>query len=102
MNDAHWSPVLRILGIANIFVALQATVPDIFGYVSSLTRDNPHVEVPKGGSTLDGTERSRLIRDLKVQLADVEDDKEVGYVALKSLRKDGGGVVRLRRDRVYA
>ncbi|KAF2832103.1 hypothetical protein CC86DRAFT_377328 [Ophiobolus disseminans] len=95
------SGTLLLLGIVNVFVAFQTTVPDIFGYVSSLTRDNPHIQIPEGGSTLDGTQRSRLIRGLKVQLADLQEGEEVGHVALKSLGGNGAKVARLQRGRMY-
>lgn len=45
--------------------------PDIFGFVSSLTRDNPHFPVPPGGSTLDGLDRTRALRDMKVRIGDI-------------------------------
>lgn len=95
------SGILLLLDIANIFVALHTSVPDILGYVSSLTRDNPYVEIPRGGSTLQGTERARLIRDLKVQLTDVQEGKEVGYIALKSLGTRTTRTVRLQTDRMF-
>jgi hypothetical protein len=96
------SGVLLLLGITSIFVTLQTSAPDILGYVSSLTRDNPHIRMPSGGSTLDGTERARLIRDLKVQIADLQEGKEVGYIALKSLETDATRTFRLRKDRVFS
>lgn len=95
------SGVLLLLGIANVVVVLQTTAPDILGYVSSLTRDNPHVEIPKGGTTLYGKDRARLVRDIKIQLADVKEGGEVGYIALKSSGGGAAGAGRLRSDRLY-
>lgn len=77
------STVLLALGIISIVVTLRLSVPDIFGFVSSLTRDNPYIHLPDGGSSLDGEERARLLKDLKVQLGDVREEDKVGYIALR-------------------
>ncbi|ENI00779.1 hypothetical protein COCC4DRAFT_44167 [Bipolaris maydis ATCC 48331] len=58
------SGTLFIVGLVNIAVALQTSVPGIFGFVSSLTRNNPYVHLPNGGSTLDGTERARRVKSM--------------------------------------
>jgi hypothetical protein len=58
---AFWSTRLR-----------QKTVaPDVFGYVSSMTRDNPHIPLPEGGTTLSGVERTRAMRNVRVKIADL-------------------------------
>jgi hypothetical protein len=98
------SGTLLFLGIANVVVAFQISVPDIFGYVLSLTRENLYVDVPEGGTMLSGTDRTRLIKDLKVQLADVRHGDGVGYITLKSLEGDiaiGKGL-RMRKDKLYS
>jgi hypothetical protein len=96
------SSILLLLGIANIVVTLQTSVPDIFGYVSSLTRENPYVEIPGGGTMLDGTERMRLIKDLKVQLVDIRQGEDVGYIALKSLERGAAtSAGRIQKNRLY-
>jgi hypothetical protein len=96
-----YSGILLVLGIANIVVVLQTSVPDILGYVLSLTRENPYVKIPTGGSVLDGTEWARLIRDLEVQFADLQEGEEVGYIALESLESDAPTASRLRKNRAY-
>jgi hypothetical protein len=51
---------------------------------------------------LDGTERMRLIKDLKVQLVDIRQGEDVGYIALKSLER--GAVTsagRIQKNRLY-
>ncbi|KAL4770044.1 hypothetical protein BDW60DRAFT_209445 [Aspergillus nidulans var. acristatus] len=57
---------------------------DILGYVSSLTRNNPYVPVPDGGSTLSGFERARLLRDMEVQILNVDERKDTGHIAFVS------------------
>ena len=81
-------------------------VPDILGYASSLTRDGVYVALPRGGSTLDGLERARLLRNRLVRFGDVRgggvaDDREngesVGYLAFADLQ----GTERADRGRKY-
>jgi len=47
------SGTLFILRLSNIYVALHTSNPDIFGVVSSMTRNNAYVELPEGGSMLE-------------------------------------------------
>jgi len=71
---------------AGVGAFLNRTVsgPDILGYVSSLTRDSPYVEVPEGGGFMDSTDLARCLKDLKVQIRDVRPDDEVGYLAFST------------------
>ncbi|OAP65480.1 hypothetical protein AYL99_01452 [Fonsecaea erecta] len=74
--------VLFGAAIAAFWLRKNTIAPDIFGYVSSLTRDNPHINLPDGGTTLGGLERARLLRNVKVRIADVSRDGQVGHVGL--------------------
>lgn len=69
---------LCLLGAAifSFWLRRNTIAPDIFGFVSSLTRDNPHFPVPVGGSTLDGISRTRAFRNVKVKLGDIGADAE--------------------------
>lgn len=62
---------LLAAAIFSFWLRKNTLAPDIFGFVSSLTRDNPHFPVPVGGSTLDGISRTRAFRNVKVKLGDV-------------------------------
>ena len=84
--DAGWvaslavcSSVLLLLGLFSFALSLRVTAPDIFNHVSSLTRDNPFIKVPDGGSALDGSDRARLLSKLPVQLGDADSAGETGY-----------------------
>jgi hypothetical protein len=71
-----------ILTLASIFLILSSclgiwlsyciSTPDILGYVSSLTIESPYIPIrgvpPGSGSALDGLERSKRLREMKVQL----------------------------------
>jgi hypothetical protein len=97
------SITLLLLGIANMVAAFYVSVPDIFGYVSSLTRENPYVDVPDSGTMRDDADRTRTLRDLRVQLADVRVGDEAGYIGLISLVKGSGSDEGLysRKGRLY-
>ncbi|KAI8716727.1 hypothetical protein NCS52_00967000 [Fusarium sp. LHS14.1] len=77
--------ILMVLAICGL--ALQAFIrgPDVLGYASTLTRDNPNVPVPPGGSYLDGPDRARQLKHLRLQLADVRPQGATGYVAVRSI-----------------
>lgn len=94
--------VLLILGILNVVVSFLTIAPDLFYYASSLARENPYADTPDGGTALDGSERSRLLRALRVQIADASPEHEVGYVVLKSVGDDEGFQTRrLKENRMY-
>ncbi|KAI4667381.1 uncharacterized protein J4E79_002067 [Alternaria viburni] len=96
------STVLLLLGILNIAIYLTTLAPDYFTYISAFTRDNPYVKVPEGGSGLDGSERSRLLRKMKVQIADAKPESDVGYVVLKSVEDEAEFASgQLRKGRLY-
>lgn len=81
--------ILQLCAIAGFYLKYKATTPDLLGYVSSLTRDNPFTLVPEGGNTLDGPERARLLRNLKVQIGDVKWEEEKGHIAFKTVESAG-------------
>ncbi|KAF2873962.1 hypothetical protein BDV95DRAFT_604181 [Massariosphaeria phaeospora] len=96
------SGVLLLLGIVSLLLSFRITAHDIFDYVSSFTRDNPYIDAPAGGSHLDGAERARLLKGLKVQLGDVDAGAEVGYIALRSVRgEEECAEGRIKRGRMY-
>lgn len=70
----------------SIWVQYQLTTPDILGYVSASTIDNPYILLdeaePGSSSTLDGLRRARLLGKMKVQIRDVHPQDEVGNFAL--------------------
>lgn len=64
--------ILLLGAIASVWLRIRTVCPDVFGYVSSMTRDNPHIPVPKGGSTMSGTERARAMKNVRVKIGEVE------------------------------
>lgn len=94
--------VLLLLGVVNVVVSFWTIAPDLFYYASSLARENPYTNIPDGGTALDGGERSRLLRNLKVQIADVSPEQEVGYIVVKSAESNEDfSTGRLKKGRAY-
>ena len=61
------------------------TAPDILGFVSSLTRDNPHFEdaslpILPGESIMSGPDRARALLNMREQIVDLHPEKEVGHI----------------------
>lgn len=94
--------LLVLCCFVNIWLVYRLNTPDIFGYISTLTFDNPHFPIPGveagSGSTLDGLERTRLLRDVKVRIGEVRKGEEFGKLALA---KAGEGVEGVKRRRKY-
>jgi hypothetical protein len=84
-----------------LWLRKHTLAPDIFGYVSSLTRDNAHLHSPDGGSTMSGLERARALKHVKVRIADVGDENGVGKVGLRYAGPDNIQMAHLTRDRHY-
>lgn len=63
--------VLLVAASVAVWLRKRTLAPDIFGYVSSLTRENPMIDLPAGGSTLSGLDRARMMKGIKVKIADI-------------------------------
>lgn len=90
VSSHSWATILLIASLLLFICAIYGTIlkyqtvaPDVLGYVSSLTRDNPYVPLPGGGTALDGLERARLLKNMKVRLQDVTPGDPQGHIALR-------------------
>ncbi|KAK5089360.1 hypothetical protein LTR70_007093 [Exophiala xenobiotica] len=80
------SVILLLCALASLALRIFTIAPDILGFVSSLTRDSPYFEsLSPGGSLLDGEQRARKLRSLKVQIVDREKQEQA----------------RIRKNRLY-
>ncbi|CAH0045403.1 unnamed protein product [Clonostachys solani] len=77
--------LLQLLAVLGLMLRFLVKGPDILGFASSMTRDNPYVNLPEGGSGLDGPDRARLLRGTRIQLADVRPEQEIGYITLRAV-----------------
>jgi len=100
-----WAAVFTFATCAMLFSACggvyfsrNTVVPDYLGYVSSLAKESPYVRMPNGGANLDGMDRARLMKDLRVRLGNVDEGRgQVGRLAFA--RMEETGVV--RKDSFY-
>lgn len=93
--------ILLIAASAAVWLRKRTLAPDIFGYVSSLTRDNPMIDLPAGGSTLNGIDRARMMRGVKVKIADVGGDDGLGRVGLAMKNSSSDNVAELKKGKQY-
>jgi hypothetical protein len=68
--------VMLIAAIAGVIFSRKTIVPDYLGYVSSLAKESPYVRMPDVGVNMDGMDKARLVKDVKVRLGDVADAEE--------------------------
>lgn len=100
--DIISNTVLLAAGIFAFWLRKNTLAPDIFGFVSSLTRDNPHLHLPEGGSTLSGIERSRALKMVRVKIGDVGEGGGVGRVGFTQADGNGGDEAKdLEKGRTY-
>ena len=81
-----------------VYFSRNTVVPDYLGYVSSLAKESPYVRMPNGGANLDGMDRARLMKDLRVRLGNVDEGRgQVGRLAFARLEETGV----VRKDSFY-
>jgi hypothetical protein len=68
--------VMFIAALVSIYCAFNTTIPDILSYCSTFTRDSRFFAYAKGGSTLDGLVRAKILQDVEVRLGEVADQSE--------------------------
>lgn len=82
--------ILLTASIFSFWLRKNTLAPDIFGYVSSLTRDNPYIPVTEGGSTLSGIDRAKHMEKVKIKIGDVGPSSEEAKVGIVYVHDDIG------------
>ena len=95
------SSMLLLFRVYSAIVKYKIRGPQVLGFVSTMTRDNPYINLPPGGCTLDGLERTRLLKNMEIKLRDVAPHHEVGHIALSDA-KVSFEFERLAFGRLYA
>jgi hypothetical protein len=89
--------------IASLALVVQLRGPKLAWDLSTAVRYNPHVAGSDCASYLDDDERSRVMSQTRVVLGDIAPGREVGHVAVSSLRTgEKVGERRLKIGRFYA
>jgi hypothetical protein len=105
------SAVLLLCATASLVLRMLIVAPDILGFASSLTRDSPYftsdfIPILQGGSIMNGPERARALRRVRIQIVDIRPEDETGHVALVPIdyydsTKGTTMVGKVHRDRFY-
>lgn len=74
------SVVLIMLGAVGSAISHLCHAPDMIGYVSSFTYNNPYMQVPTGGAYLSAMDRACLLRDMTVKIGDAVSEDDVGHI----------------------
>lgn len=99
------SMVLLLAGAIPPIVRAWARAPAFTLLVSTLLRDTPYFDAPEAGSTLDSTQRSRLLKQRAVRLGDVMPKEPVGHLAIGAWSGGEEGEqwpARVQKGRLYA
>ncbi|CAN9250543.1 unnamed protein product [Alternaria sp. RS040] len=91
------SLIILMTGGVAVILKRKTLGPEMFGFVTSMTYENPWLNIPQGGTMLDAMERARLLKDVEVHVADVHGNDNVGHIALAA----GVPMRRLERERLY-
>jgi hypothetical protein len=91
------STITLVTGGVALVLKRRTLGPELFGFVTSMTYENPWVKVPDGGTMLDAMERARLLKDVEVCVADVRGNDNVGHIAFAA----GVPLRKLERGRLY-
>jgi hypothetical protein len=77
------SSALLAIGVASMLLERRTLVPDMFGYVASMTYNNRYFSLPCESSSgvPDAMSRTRLLWDLTVVISDVSGGRNVGHIA---------------------
>ncbi len=71
-----------LAGAASLVLQLRCTLaPDMLRFAASMTYTNPYFSTPPGGTALEGMARTRLLRDVRVRIGDINGSGDVGAVA---------------------
>jgi hypothetical protein len=85
---------MLVAALSSAWWGLRTTIPDVLGYCSSLTRDSRHLNL-RGGGTLDGMERARLLKDYQIRLGAIScegggiDELALGTINMTAKPKRG-------------
>ncbi|CBX94473.1 hypothetical protein LEMA_P119640.1 [Plenodomus lingam JN3] len=86
-----------VTGSVAILLKRKTLGPEMFGFVASLTYENPWAKIPKGGTMLDAMERARLLKDVEFHVGDVRGEDSIGHIAFAA----GVPLRKLERGRLY-
>jgi hypothetical protein len=95
--------IMLLCSILSIVIKVQLKIPDVLGYVSSLTRDSLYTILPvtHSASTLEGKKRAFLLKDYWIRFEDVQSNEEIGRLAIQTDKALAPETLPLSESRMY-
>jgi hypothetical protein len=109
VRNQAWLAVLVIASTLLLLISIVGTCtkwmtisPDVLGYVSSLTRDNPLTPEFGFSSAMDGLECTKAFGGLRIKLEDVNSQDQYGHVAVSTVNcSQSERDTKLQKGRLY-
>jgi hypothetical protein len=83
--------IMLVGAITGVYFSRRTIVPDYLGFVSSLAKESPYIRMPDVGVNMDGMDKARLVKDVKVRLGDISENggggDDVGRLAFARLEE---------------
>jgi hypothetical protein len=76
------SLVMLAAAIIGTILNHKSSAPESLGFCSEMIKDNPNIPGSHVGSAMSGFARTKLFRNLKLKLVDIESENERGYLAI--------------------
>jgi hypothetical protein len=83
--------VMLLAAIVSVYYSRKTIVPDYLGFVSSLAKESPFIRMPDAGVNMDGMDKARMVKEMKVRLGDVSDvengESQIGRLAFARMEE---------------
>ncbi|KUJ24376.1 uncharacterized protein LY89DRAFT_727406 [Mollisia scopiformis] len=94
--------VMLLAAITGVYFSRKTIVPDYLGFVSSLAKESPFIRMPDAGINMDGMDKAKLVKDMKVRLGDISDfdggsNGRVGKLAFARMEE----TTKVQRGKLY-
>ncbi|KAF8865288.1 hypothetical protein BDZ45DRAFT_736399 [Acephala macrosclerotiorum] len=93
--------VMLLAAITGVYFSRRTIVPDYLGFVSSLAKESSFIRMPDVGVNMDGMDKAKLVKDMKVRLGDVSEfdgvSGNVGRLAFARMEE----TTKVKRGKLY-
>ncbi|KAE8451020.1 hypothetical protein EG329_004692 [Mollisiaceae sp. DMI_Dod_QoI] len=93
--------VMLLAAITGVYFSRKTIVPDCLGFVSSLAKESPYIRMPDVGINMDGMDKAKLVKDMKVRLGDVSEfeggNSQIGRLAFARMEE----TTKVKRGKLY-
>lgn len=76
------SVLLCLCGLVTAYLDATRKIPDVLDFFANQLQYNPFVQIERASSLEEGLDRSRRLKDMRVQMGDVRPEDAVGLVAI--------------------